>query len=172
MRKNLLSVIILALLIVDIVLTAIMMFSVVGTSQKTSRLVGDIASALALDLSDPTVDSNEVEVSVADIATYKFDEQLTITLKDSGDGKDHYFITSVSFSMNMKDKDYKTYGESVANQADLLKSNVYSVVSDFTLDDLRADNNAAAEKEILKRIQEMYDSEFIFKVNFIDFLYQ
>lgn len=172
MRKNLLSVIILALLIVDIVLTAIMMFSVVGTSQKTSKLVGDIASVLSLDLSDPTMDSEEVDVSVADIATYKFDEQLTITLKDSGDGKDHYFITSVSFSMNKKDKDYKTYGESVANQADLLKSNVYSVVSDFTLDDLRADNNAAAEKEILKRIQEMYDSEFIFKVNFIDFLYQ
>ena len=172
MRKNLLSVIILALLVVNIVLTAIMMFSVVGANNKTSQLVGDIATALALDFSDPTQDSSVVDVPVADISTYKCEEQLTITLKDSGDGKDHYFITSVSFSMNTKDKGYKNYGETVANQADLLKSCVYSVVSDFTLDDLRADNNAAAEKEILAQIQDMYDSEFIFKVNFIDFLYQ
>ncbi len=172
MKKNLLSVIILALLVVNIVLTSIMMFSVVGVSQKTSRLVGDIAAALALDFSDPTQDSSQVNVAVADISTYKFDEQLTITLKDSGDGKDHYFITSVSFSMNTKDPGYKDYGETVGNQADLLKSSVYSVVSDYTLDDLRADNNAAAEKEILEKIQDMYDSEFIFKVNFIDFLYQ
>ena len=41
MKKNLLSVLILALLVVNIVLTAIMMFSVMGTSQKTSRLVGE-----------------------------------------------------------------------------------------------------------------------------------
>lgn len=172
MRKNLLSVIILALLIVNIVLTAIMMFSVVGANKKTSQLVGDIAAALALDFSDPAKDSSVINVPVANIATYKFEEQLTITLKDSGDGKDHYFITSVSFSMNTKDKGYKEYGETVGDQADLLKSCVYSVVSDFTLDDLRADNNAAAEKEILAQIQDMYDSEFIFKVNFIDFLYQ
>ena len=172
MRKNLLSVIILALLVVNIVLTSIMMFSVVGANKKTSQLVGDIASALSLDFSDPDKDSSAQDVPVSDIATYKFEEQLTITLKDSGDGKDHYFITSVSFSMNTKDKGYKKYGETIANQADLLKSSVYSVVSDFTLDDLRADNNAAAEKEILAQIQDMYDSEFVFKVNFIDFLYQ
>ena len=74
--------------------------------------------------------------------------------------------------MNSKDKDYKEYGATIAEQNDLLKSSVYSVISSYTLDDLRADNNAAAEKEILEQIQKMYDSEFIFKVNFIDFLYQ
>lgn len=172
MKKNLLSIIILALLVVNIVLTSIMMFSVMGANQKTTRLVNDIATALALDFSDPTETEETVNVPVADIVTHKFDEQLTITLKDSGDGKDHYFITSVSFSMNSKDKDYKEYGATIAEQNDLLKSSVYSVISSYTLDDLRADNNAAAEKEILEQIQKMYDSEFIFKVNFIDFLYQ
>ena len=172
MKKNLLSVLILALLVVNIVLTAIMMFSVMGTSQKTSRLVGDIATALALDFSDPTQETQQEEIPVANIATYKFDDQLTITLKSSGDGKDHYFITSVSFSMNIKDKAYKKYGETISDQSDLLKSCVYSVVSSYTLEDLRADNNEAAAREILKQVQNMYDSEFIFKVNFIDFMYQ
>ena len=42
MKKNLISIIILALLIVNIVLTAIMMFSVTGTATKTSALVDNI----------------------------------------------------------------------------------------------------------------------------------
>ena len=46
MKKNLISVIILALLIVNIVLTAIMMFSVTGASKKTAALVDNIATAL------------------------------------------------------------------------------------------------------------------------------
>ena len=74
--------------------------------------------------------------------------------------------------MNTKDEDYKLYGATIAEKNDLLKSIVYNVVSSYTLEDLRADNNLAAEKEILEQIQDMYDSEFIFKVNFIDFLYQ
>lgn len=172
MKKNLLSVIILALLVVNLVLTSVMMFSVMSTNQKTAALVGDIASALALDFSDPAAETQEVEVSVADTATYRFEDQLNITLKDDGDGKTHYMMTSVSFSMNKKDKAYKKYGENIAEQEDLLKSSVYSVVSNYTLDELRADNNEAAAREILEQIQDMYDSEFIYKVNFIDFMYQ
>lgn len=172
MKKNLLSVIILALLVVNLVLTSVMMFSVMSTNQKTAVLVGDIASALALDFSDPAAEKQAVEVSVADTATFRFEDQLNITLKDDGDGKTHYMMTSVSFSMNKKDKAYKKYGENIAEQEDLLKSSVYSVVSNYTLDDLRADNNEAAAREILEQIQDMYDSEFIYKVSFIDFMYQ
>ena len=172
MKKNLISVIILALLVVNLVLTAVMMFSVMSVNQKTSRLVGDIASALALDFSDPAAEQEAVEVPIADIETYRFADQLNITLKDTGDGITHYFITGVSFSMNSKDKGYKKYGEKMEEQADLLKSCVYNVISNYALEDLRADNNEAAAQEILKQIQEMYDSEFIFKVNFIDFMYQ
>jgi len=172
MKRNLISILILALLIVNLVLTGIMMFTVVGTSQKTAALVNDIATAMSLDIADgTTTDEVKAEVAIADIATYKFADQLTIVLKNSGDGKDHYFVTSVSFSMNTKNEDYEKYGATVSTQEDLLKSIIYNVISNYTLDDLRADNNAAASKEILEQIQAMYDSDFIFKVNFIDFLY-
>ena len=46
MKKNLISIIILALLVVNIVLTAIMMFSVTGAANKTAALVDNIATAL------------------------------------------------------------------------------------------------------------------------------
>ena len=50
MKKNMLSILILALLIVNIVLTAIMMFSITGTAKKTSALIDDISAAINLDL--------------------------------------------------------------------------------------------------------------------------
>ena len=48
MKKNLLSIVILALLIVNLVLTSIMMFSVTSTNKKTGAVVADIASILKL----------------------------------------------------------------------------------------------------------------------------
>ena len=50
MKKNLISIVILALLIVNIVLTAIMMFSVTSASKKTAALVDNISKALDLEL--------------------------------------------------------------------------------------------------------------------------
>lgn len=48
MKRNLLSIIILALLVVNIVLSAIMMVSVSSASKKTASLVADIATIVGL----------------------------------------------------------------------------------------------------------------------------
>ncbi len=49
LKKNLLSIIILALLVVNLVMTAIMMFSVINVSNKNAKLVGDIAAVLSIE---------------------------------------------------------------------------------------------------------------------------
>lgn len=53
MKKNLLSILILALLIVNIALTAVMMVSVIGTNSKTGELVSSIAAVMNLEYYDP-----------------------------------------------------------------------------------------------------------------------
>ena len=79
MKKNLISIIILALLIVNIVLTAIMMFSVTGASKKTSALVDNIATALDLELAaSGEGEAAEEAVSMADTETYSFAEQMQV----------------------------------------------------------------------------------------------
>lgn len=97
MKKNLISVIILALLIVNIVLTAIMMFSVTGASKKTAALVDNIATALNLELSSGTEGAGAEEaVSMADTETYSFAEPMTIPLKRT---RGKIRITIVSFPL-------------------------------------------------------------------------
>ena len=175
MKKNLISVIILALLIVNIVLTAIMMFSVTGASKKTAALVDNIATALNLELSSGTEGAGAEEaVSMADTETYSFAEPMTIPLKkNEGEDKDHYCVVSITLSINTKADGYKEYGsaESLATMEGLIKDEINSVFAHYTAEEAR-DNQEAIKKEIIGRIQTMFDSKFIYKVTITSAIYQ
>ncbi len=175
MKKNLISIVILALLIVNIVLTSIMMFSVVSTNKKTAALVTDIASAISLELGD---DAEEEAVTVPMDQTEPYTiSDLTIILKKgvSEDGtveeKDHVAILSVTLSMNTKHKDYKTYGADLSTREDLIKGQIIEAVSQYTVDEIK-ENQKMVTDDILNRIQKLFDSDFIFDVSFSSTLYQ
>lgn len=173
MKKNLISVIILALLIVNIVLTAIMMFSVTGASKKTAALVDNIAKALDLELAASGEGEAEEAVSMADTETYSFADQMTIPLRKSeGDDKDHYCIVSITLSINTKADGYKEYGsaESLASMEGLIKDEINSVFSQYTMEEAR-DGQEEIKKEIINRIQTMFDSKFIYNVSFGDIMF-
>lgn len=167
MKKNMMSILILALLIVNIVLTAIMMFSVVGTAKKTSALIDDIASVLKLELDNQGVtgETTVAAVPIDDVATYNIAEELTIPLAQGADGKPHYFLVAVTLSMNTKDKGYKKYSEGLAEKEQLIKGEIVSVISNYTLEEVQ-ENTDAIRMEILGKIQSMYDSKFIYNVTF------
>lgn len=174
MKKNLISIVILALLIVNIVLTAIMMFSVVGTSRKTAALVDNIATALNLELAanGNGEEDEAVSVPMADIATYDVagGEKMTIQLKSDGD-EQHFCIVSVTLSMNTKDKAYKKFGETLSERDTLIKGEIFDVFGQYTVEDAK-NNQEEIKDKILERIQTMFDSEFIFNVVFNDIMIQ
>lgn len=177
MKKNLISIIILALLIVNIVLTAIMMFSVAGASKKTAALVDNIATALSLELTaGGTAEEEEVVISMADTETFQIPSgedgaTMTIPLKKAeGDDKDRYCILSVTLSINTKDEAYKTYGSDLTKQEGVIKDKINEVFSRYTMDEARA-NQEAIKKEILSILQQMYESKFIYNVSFSDIMF-
>lgn len=171
MKKNLISIVILALLVVNIVLSSITLLSVSGTNRKTAALVTDIAAAINLDLGGQTEEEKqEVTVSMADVVTYDITD-LTVPLKKGeNDEKEHYAMLSVTLSMNSKDKDYKTYGDLSARES-LIKGEINDAVSQHTADEAR-ENSHAIEEEILQRVQAMFDSRFIYDVTFSSILIQ
>lgn len=177
MKKNLISIVVLALLIVNIVLTAIMMFSVTSTNKKTASLVTDIASAISLDLGTEEEETKEV-VSMEDTTTYTIAD-MTIPFKKSPaadgeegtqDTRDHYAMISVTFSMNSKHKDYKNYGEDMASREELIKGKIFEVINQRTMEETQADTEAV-RLDILKKIQDLFGSDFIFDAT-IRIIYQ
>lgn len=170
MKKNLLSIIILFLLVVNIALTAIMMFSVLKTNSSTAAIVTDIASILNLELGNGEGGTGVSTPSLADTEVYSIADSMTITLRrDEGDTSDHYAIVKVSLSMDTTNEDYATYGD-LSTKESLIKSEIISVISSYTLTEAQLSQDKICE-EILKAIQEMYGSQFIYKVSFSDIMF-
>jgi len=169
MKKNLISVIILALLVVNVVLTAIMMFSVTGASRKTAALVDNIATALNLELTAQTGEA-EVVVPMENIEVYAIPESMTISLKKGEDETDHYCLVSISFSINTKSDGYKKYGSDLSAQETLIRDKINAVFGQYTMEEARL-NEEQIKKEILAEVQRMFDSDFIFNVAFSSIMY-
>lgn len=169
MKKNLISIVILALLVVNIVLSAITLFSVAGTNRKTAALVTDIASAIHLDLGGE--EEVETQVPMADIVTYDMAE-VTLPLRVGEDGEAHYAVLNITLSMNSKDKDYKSYGNDgdLSPRESLLRGEISDVIGQYTVEEARV-SGSVIEQQILENIQALYDSKFIFNVT-INGIYQ
>ena len=57
MKRNMLSILILALLVVNLVMNAIMLLSVMSTNSKTAKIISDVATALQLENGDMKSDN-------------------------------------------------------------------------------------------------------------------
>lgn len=164
MKRNLLSVLILALLIVNVILTSIMMVNVTQTNRKTAELVGNIAAVLNLELNPMGEDEM---IPMEQLEVYDISSSMTIPLR-SEDDKSHYVVFNVSFSLNTKGEGYKKYGgENFASYESLIKDAISSTVSQYTVDEC-IDNEKfeAIRKEILKSVKALFvgENEFIYKV--------
>ena len=174
MKKNLLSIIILALLIVNLVMTSVMMISVTGTNKKTAAFVTDIASDLKLELNQGTEAEESAEtVSLENTEAYDLPDEMTIPLLKGEDGVMHYALVKVSLSMNVKNDGYKTYGADISSRQSLIEGVITEVISQYNVDEVQV-KSAEIQDEILSRLQskEMFDSDFIYKVTFSKFLVQ
>lgn len=172
MKRNLLSVLILVLLIVNIALTSIMMISVTGTNKKTAELVSTIATVMNLELKGPGQTGNET-VSLADTVTYDLPEMmipLAASRVVNEDGsvttstKQTYIIFTLSLSQNMKHEDYETLGgDNLAPRASLITDAVTRVVGSHTLEECQNDLDSI-RAEILQELQSLFGSTFIYKI--------
>lgn len=178
MKKNLLSILILALLIVNLAMTGFMMMSVMTTNSQTAKVIADIAAALELEANGGETGGftgSATAPGIGNLATFGFtgDDKLTITLKPGADNKSHFMVVEVVFSMNTASGDYATYGtsESLDSMRELIKSKINDVLSSYTLEELQADTTLPRE-QILEQVQELYGSNFIYEVTFSSMLFQ
>lgn len=176
MKKNLMSILILALLVVNIILTSIMMFSVTSASNKTAALVNDIASVLKLEIGTAPAGEEPVEeeIPIENVQMHDIEGAMTVPLKKGADGETHYASVSVSFSMNTKDKGFKKHGETLSEKNSILKDAIFEVFGNYSIDDVDADREGVTKtikEEILTKVQGIFDSKFIFKVAFSDIKY-
>ncbi len=168
MKKNILTIIIMAVTLVNTVLIAILIFAIVPTSNKTMKLIDRVNTIVDLELESP--EGNLAEISLSDIVAYNISDKLTLNLK-SDDGENHYAILKVSLSMNSKNEDYETLSLKIQENENAIKEIVSDEFGKYTKEEVMTNKNLIKD-QIIVRIQEYFRSDFIINVSFGDLITQ
>ena len=169
MKKNIFSVIITVLTVVNVVLTAIMFFIMVPTFNKTNNLITQVASVLNLELDGDSDAKGDADYKISDLedTTVSFDSQQTINLKTGSDNSQHYaMLSGYTISVNKKADDYKDFATDKVTE----KSSVYTdIVRSHSKDDI---SEELVKKEALQQIQKKFNTKAIVGITLTNFMYQ
>ncbi len=169
MKKNLITVVILALVVVNLVLTAVLTISIVPETKKANELITKVCSAIDLDLQAGDT-AGSLSVDVADMVDYSVNggETMTINLVDG------YAVLGVSLSLDSKNEEFSKFGDGAGNlaaQDNIISDKINSIVKKHTVQEM-IDNEAEIKEEILEELQTLFKSSFIVRVNFSSATYQ
>lgn len=171
MKKNMLTIIVIALSAINLVLSAVLVFAVVPASNKTSQLVNQVASIINLELGSGSGEIAE-NIDPAKVENYKIEQKLTFNLMRSADGKDHYAaLDSISLSINKASKDYSKLNETIAANESFITDIVSSVVSSYTYEEAIS-GREEMKAQIIEKVQAHFKSNFIFSVSLNNLCFQ
>lgn len=172
MKKSLLNIITLAVLVVNLVLSIVMVFSVVPASSKMNDMITKVCTALDLELESQQEVKGKKEYKIEDMEEIPLDEELTIEVKSSaGDGVKHYGAISLAIVVDNKHEDYATYAESITTKSTLIKDAVTNVIGSFTIEEIQ-NNKEGVQQAVLERLQKLFDSDFIIRIAYKKWLFQ
>ncbi|MBQ5932627.1 MAG: flagellar basal body-associated FliL family protein [Lachnospiraceae bacterium] len=174
MKKNMLTVLVLILCIVNLTLSAYIVFTVVPNAQRTDQLITKILQIIDLELESPNAeDTEEPSYNIENIEKYTIDEsKLTTNLATGPDGKTHYAKIMASLTINNADEDYKTLNPKVETMESDIISIIKSNVSKYNNEELTSpETKDVIKNQILTEIQTLFNSKFIVGVT-VDYLIQ
>lgn len=172
MKKNLITVIILALVFANLVLTAILAFTIIPQTKKSNELIDQVCSAINLDL-EGGQNKQVASIPIEDLKVYDIADKFTVNLAKDEDGKSHYAVFSVGLSVNTKSEVFKTYAvddtlSGLTEKETLIQDTINTVVSNYTIDEFNANGYQNVKDEILSKMQDMFggSTDFVVGINF------
>ena len=136
MKKNILAIAILAAVIANIILSAIILFSVVPAANSVNKLVQKICTVINLELENPNATSY-AKVPLASRKPYEIGSGLTVSLKKAeGETKNRYALVDWTLILNADAPDYKEVTAVIEDQYAVLNDYLMSQVKKYTADQL------------------------------------
>lgn len=172
MKKNMMTVIILALALMNLVLSALLLFSVVPATNKMNKLLGQVASVIDLELGKQLEADGEAPLSSKDVEEYLIDQKMTFNLQMSSDGKPHSgVLDSVTLWLNKNSKDLAKTKKTLDESPSFVTTIVNNVINSYSYDDANSKRDEMRAK-VLEQLQAWFDSDVIANVAFTNLIFQ
>jgi len=172
MKKSMLNVITLALVLINLVLTVLLTFSLVSTNKKTNDLITKIASIIDLDVGGGVSSDTKNNANIDDIAYIDItnNDSTDITISYIEGGKTHYAVLTVSLGLNSKAKDYDSVTKSINNGMKVVVNKITNEANKYTYSTISA-SKSTMESNLLDELQDLFQTECIQSV-YINMLIQ
>lgn len=160
MKRNMLSIVILAATLINLTLSAVLIFTVIPKAKRTDALIEKIVAAVELE-TESGIGKNYGEVALGDQDEYTFTDK-TINLKSTSE-KVGYAQVSITITLNKKHEDYADVQKLIEGKENKIVTAVSQVLSQYTASEITLymeDINQAA----LEKIQEIFQSDCVIEV--------
>ena len=162
MKKSLITIITLLLVLINLVLTALLTFSILPETKKANDLITKVAGAIDLDLTSGEANTANGSTGLADKEPYTITDAITVNLKSSSDGVAHYAsISKITITINKKSEDYATYGgDKMKTYNGIITDTVSKVVAKYTFDELQS-KAEEAQNEVKDQLAKSFGGDLI-----------
>lgn len=169
MKKNLITVIILALCVVNLILNIIIVFVCMPSAKKTNNLITEISKVLNLELEGV---HDQPAVTLENMATYSVEAQV-VNLKDDGSGDKHYVQVGLTLGLDKSSEDYEQLNTALQDASGVVFDEARNIIQTYTYEEIS--DQATQEKikaQILENLQKKYATNCIYSVSFSKFTLQ
>lgn len=170
MKKNILTIVIMAATLINLILSVVLVFSVMPAMNKTGNLVDKVASIIDLEID---AKEEEEEYTIDDLVPYNIDYEKSLKInlqRDPGDesGSAHYAIfDGIVVSFNQNAEDYSKISESVQTADVYVQDIVKETIGEYSLSTI---DQTKIKQQAVKKIQEKYNTKCIVEISLKGFL--
>lgn len=171
MKKNITTIIILALVVLNVVLTSLMVFVMMPAFSKMNNVLTEVAAIINLEKEPTKEEDGNNQVAIGDLSVFSLDKSLQINLKSEGSKLHYAAIDSISISMNTKAQDYKVISENMESNSVRFAEIVTNCLAAYTLEEANAKRNDI-KKEVLDAANEAFQTTCFVEVSFGNLRFQ
>ena len=170
MKKNILTIVIMAASIINLILSAVLIFSVMPTMNKTSNLIDKVSSVIDLEIESQSKEDELTPIQDMDNITVTYEKNVNINLqKDAGDDTNHYAVISgIVVSLDKEADGYSDVKKLMETSTVYVEDIVKETISSFTASTI---TQPGIKEEAIKRLQERYDTKCIVDISLPGYLF-
>jgi len=172
MKKNIFSVIITALTVINVVLTAILFFVMMPTFNKTNNLLTNVASVLniELDADNPANADSNYKLSDLQSIPVTWEKESTYNMKMGTDNKAHFaMLKGYTLYLNKNADDFDDVNEMLTADTAQITSIIPTIMEKHTYEEATQD---LVQKEMLEEIEKLLDSKVVVRIALDGFVKQ
>lgn len=169
MKKNLITVLIFAICLINLVFNILLVFVFMPSATKTNKLITEIAAVLDLELASQKSDDSGFDVS--NIEVFKLEQGNPINLSQDGTDETHMVQYGLSINIDKTNKDYSKVFANMQTSSAMIYDIANDVIGAYTYTQvIDVSVKKQIKEEIQKSLNETFNTDCIHSVSFYNWV--